>query len=148
MVVASSGALDSAPAIAMELSVCRGLDALGAGRLILSTRGRSVLAVLGPSSLCLSQGEARSWAVSSVPSAPGPALLDSGSQWCSRLSMELPPNPLHTAPRAVQPPPHGASSSAGAAPEVLPGHATPFPLSSFLSHSELFPGQCAGATAL
>ena len=29
---ASSGALESAPAVATELLVCRGMDALGAGR--------------------------------------------------------------------------------------------------------------------
>ena len=57
VVAASSGALESAPAVTMELSVCRGLDALGAGPLICSARGRSVLAVLGPPGLCLSRGE-------------------------------------------------------------------------------------------
>ena len=37
VVVASSGALDSAPTVTMELSGCRGLDAPGAGTLICSS---------------------------------------------------------------------------------------------------------------
>ena len=64
MAAASSRALNSAPAVNTELSVCRGLDALGAGPLICPALGRRVLAVLGPPGLCLSQGEAGSWAVS------------------------------------------------------------------------------------
>ena len=56
---ASSRALESAPAVTTELSVCRGLDALGEGPLICSTWGRSVLAVLCPPGLCLSPGERR-----------------------------------------------------------------------------------------
>ena len=63
VVAASSGALDSAPAVTKDLSVCRGLDAPRVGPLICSARGRSVLAVLGPPGLCLSRGEAGSWAV-------------------------------------------------------------------------------------
>ena len=56
MVVASSGALDSAPAVTTELTVCRGLEAPGAGLLICSAWGKSVLAVLGLPGLCLSRG--------------------------------------------------------------------------------------------
>ena len=56
MSAASSGALDSAPAVTTELSVCRGQDAPGAGPLICSALGRSVLVVLGPPGLCLSRG--------------------------------------------------------------------------------------------
>ena len=76
MAAASSGALESTPAVTTELSICRDLDALGAGPLICSARGRSVLPVLGPPGLFLSWGEAGSWDVSLVPCAPGPALLD------------------------------------------------------------------------
>ena len=86
MALASSGALDSAPAVTTEVSVCRGLDAPGAQPLICSARGRSVFAVLGPPGFCLSRGEAGSWAVSPVPCAPGPALLDSHSRSRSPLS--------------------------------------------------------------
>ena len=57
MAVAGSGALDSASAVTRDLSDCRGLDAPGAGPLISSARGRSILAVLGPPGLCLSWGE-------------------------------------------------------------------------------------------
>ena len=71
MAVASSGALDSAPTVTRELSVCRGLDAPGAGPLICSAWGRSVLAVLCLPGLCLSQREAGSWAVSLAPCASG-----------------------------------------------------------------------------
>ena len=85
MAAASTGALDSASAVTMKLSDCRGLDAPGAGSLICSARGRSVLGVLGPPDLYLSRGEAGSWAVSPVPRAPGPVLLD----WCSRLGSSL-----------------------------------------------------------
>ena len=98
MVVASSPALESAPAVTTELSVHRGLDAPGAGLLICSARGRSVLDVLCPPGLCLSRGSAGSWVVSPVPCAPGPALLESLS--------------------AAPPPQHGAA--ARAASEVFP----------------------------
>ena len=73
----SSGNLDSAPAGTPSA----GPGGSGAGPLICSARGRSVLAVLGPPGLCLSRGEAGSWAVSRRPvlrslrwwiRAPGP----------------------------------------------------------------------------
>ena len=51
----STGNLESAPAVTPGLSVCRAWR-LRAGPLICSARGRSVLAVLGPPGLCLSQG--------------------------------------------------------------------------------------------
>ena len=57
MAAASSGALHSAPAITMELSVYRDLDAPGMGPLICSAWGRSVPAVLCPPCFCLSQRE-------------------------------------------------------------------------------------------
>ena len=97
MVAASSGALDSAPAVAFKLSVCRGLDGPGVGLLICSARGRSVLAVLCPPGLCLSQGEVGSWAVSLVPCAPGPALLESRSRPAAP-SVEPPAESLRAAP--------------------------------------------------
>ena len=76
----SSGNLDSAPAGTPELSVCRAWRLRGGAADLLSW-GRSVLAVLGPPGLCLSRGEAGSWAVSRRPvlrglrcwiRAPGP----------------------------------------------------------------------------
>ena len=92
--VASYGSLDSAPAVTKELLVCRGLDAPGAGPLICSARGRSVLAVLCPPGFCLSWGNA----VSQAPCAPGPALLDSLS-WPGRpRHLEPLPQPLRAAP--------------------------------------------------
>ena len=114
----------SAPTVTTELSVCRGLEAPGAGPLIFSARGRSVLAVLGPPGLCLSRGEATSWAVSPAPCAPGPVLLDSCSRWRSPLRTEpLPlPNPLRAAP-APQPPPEPPPEPLRAAPGPVVGAA-------------------------
>ena len=54
------------PTGTLKLSVCRAWR-LPAGPLICSARGRGVLAVLGPPGLCLSPGEAGSWAVSRRP---------------------------------------------------------------------------------
>ena len=78
MAAASSGALDSAHAVTMELSACRGLEAPEAGLLICSAWGRSVLAVLGAPRLCLSGGRPDPGL---CPGAlcPGSALLDSSS---------------------------------------------------------------------
>ena len=115
--VASSGALDSAPAGTTELSVFRGLDAPGAGPLICSARGRSVLAVLGPPGLCLSRGEAGSWAVSRA--------------LCSRacaVGFALP---------AAQPPPWGAAARAPPSCSWDP----PWVLQSFRELGALSPGQ-------
>ena len=64
MAAASSRALESAPAVTTELSVCRGLDALGEGPLICSTWGRSVLAVLSLLASACPRGSAGSWTVS------------------------------------------------------------------------------------
>ena len=86
MAAASSGALHSAPAITMELSVYRDLDALGMGPLICSAWGRIVLAVLGLPGLCLSWELVRSLALSLVPCAPRPVLLDSCS-WLGSPSL-------------------------------------------------------------
>ena len=53
MAAASSGALDSAPAVTTELSVCRGRDAPGAGPLICSAQaGASLLSCALPASAC------------------------------------------------------------------------------------------------
>ena len=73
----------------MELSLCRTLGAK-AGTLICSALGRSVLAVVGLPGLCLSQGEAKSWAVSWHP------VLQCLRCW-------IPP-PGHTAASAALPP--------------------------------------------
>ena len=112
------------------------------GPLICSAWGRSIFEVLGPPSLCLSPGEAGSWAVSPAPSAPGPALSDSPSRLRRRLSAKPLPDTLRVAPGAAHPPPHRASSSAGAASELRPGHAAPSPRIRHPSPSELLPGQC------
>ena len=98
MAEASSGDLDSAPAVTTEVSACRGLDAPGLGPLIGSAWDRSVLAALGPPGFCLSRWEAGSWAVSPTPCAHGPALLDSCSRPVSPLRVEPPPEPLRAAP--------------------------------------------------
>ena len=140
---ASSGALDSAPAVTTELSVCRGLDAPGAGLLIYSAWGRSVLAVLCPPGFCLSWGERRilgcvpgamcsgACAVGFALSAAQPLLRRASARAaselhpeCSPLHAEPPPSPLQAAPRAVQPPPRRAAS------KLLPGPA-PRPLQHF-----------------
>ena len=66
-----SGGASSGPWIQLpqELrsSPSAGPGGSGAGPLICSARGRSVLAVLGPPGLCLSRGEAGFWAVSRRP---------------------------------------------------------------------------------
>lgn len=64
----------------------QGLEAPGGAADLLSW-GRSVLAVLGPPGLCLSRGEAGTWAVSPATWAPEPALLDSRSRPRSRLQL-------------------------------------------------------------
>ena len=102
---ASSPALDLAPAVTKELSVCRVLDAPGAGPLICSPQvpgGRSVLAVLGPPGLCVSWEEHRIFGC-----FPG-AL-------CSRAC------PAGIALPAAQTPPCGASAPATS--KLLPGPA-------------------------
>ena len=81
MVAASSGALDSAPAVSMVLSVCRGLDAPGPRPLLRlgPPGGWSVLAVLCPLGFCLSRGEHRILGCVPAPCASGPVLLESCS---------------------------------------------------------------------
>ena len=105
MSLASSGTLGSAPAVTKELSVGRGLDAPGAGPLICSAWDRSLLTVLGPSFLCLSQGGGRilgcvpsalcSWACAIELVLLGRA---APSAWSLRLSAsELLPGPARCA---------------------------------------------------
>ena len=95
MAAASSGALDSAPAGTPELSA--GPGGSGAGRLICSARGRSVLAVLGPPGLCLSRGRPDPGlcpgALCSGACAGGFALPGRAAP-----SAEPPPEPLRAAP--------------------------------------------------
>ena len=71
---------------------------------------------------------------------------------CSRPRSPLkepPPEHLRVAPRAAQPPPHGASSSAGGtAAKLLPGRAAPSVQSRCPSPSELLPSQCMCPAAL
>ena len=100
VVVASFGALDSAPAVTREPSLCRGLNAPWAGPLIWSAWGRSVLAVLGPPGHCLSWGRSDPELCPGLPCAPGPELLDSCSWMGCHLSMELLPESLRAAPRS------------------------------------------------
>ena len=85
---ASSRALESAPAVTTELSVCRGLDALGEGPLICSTWGRSVLAVLSLLASACPRGSAGSWTVSAGTLCSRPVLLDSRSQLRSPFCVE------------------------------------------------------------
>ena len=106
MAAANSGALYSAPAVTIQLSVCRGLDAPGAGPLSCSAWGKSVLAVLGPPGLWLSQGEVGSWTVSLSPCVPRPALLDSRTWPRSPLrgaAAGAPPSCSWVQPCALQP---------------------------------------------
>ena len=99
---ATSPALDLAPAVTMELSVCRGLDAPGAGPLICSAWGRSVFVVLCSPGFCLSRGECR--ILGCVPGALW--------SWACAVGFVL---------LAALPPRRGAS--ARAASELLPGGA-------------------------
>ena len=112
----SSGNLDSAPAGTPSA----GPGGSGAGPLICSARGRSVLAVLGPPGLCLSRGEAGSWAVSRRP------VLRSLRWW---IRAPGPRNPLRGA-------------AARAPPSCSWNRAAPSARSLFLcpSPSELLPG--------
>ena len=61
----------SQPPQELQSSPSAGPGGSGAGPLICSAPGRSVLAVLGPPGLCLSGGEAGSWAVSWRPVLQG-----------------------------------------------------------------------------
>ena len=111
MAAASSPALESAPAVTTGAPSLQGPGCSWGGAADLHSLGRlgrSVLAVLGPPGLCLSQGEAGSWAVSLAPWALGPALLDSRSCLCSRLSPQLPPSPSELL--LVGQPPQGATA--------------------------------------
>ena len=116
----SSGNLDSAPAGTPSA----GPGGSGAGPLICSARGRSVLAVLGPPGLCLSRGRRDPGlcpgALCSGACAGGFALPGRAAP-----SAEPPPEPLRAAPGTAQPPPHGASSSARAPPSCSRGRAAP-----------------------
>ena len=124
---ASSRALESAPAVTTELSVCRGLDALGEGPLICSTWGRSVLAVLCPPGLCLSPGERRildcvrrhpvlpACAVGFALPAAQPLLRGASAVAASELLLGAVETPrcsscLRAAPLDEQPPAPGAST--------------------------------------
>ena len=93
MAAASFGALDSTPAVTMELSVCRGPGCSGGGAVICSVWGWSFLAVLCPPGFFLSWGEHRI-----LDCVPG-ALF---SRACA-VGLALP---------AAQPPPHGVSARA------------------------------------
>ena len=117
-----------------------------------------------PASAC--PAEAESLAVSQRPvlqglcywiCAPGheaasPWSCRPAHQSCSRPRSplrDLPPEHLRVAPGAAQPPPYGASSSAGGtAAKLLPGHAAPSVQSRCPSPSELLPSQCMCPAAL
>ena len=96
MGAASSGALDSAPAVTTELSACRGLDAqLGAGA--------SLLSWALPASACPGGGGILGCVP--APCAPEPALVDSRSQLGSPLrgaSPRAPPICSWVQPCALQ----------------------------------------------
>ena len=77
------------------------------GPLICSALGRSILVVLGPLGLCLSRGRPNPGMCPGAL-ALGPALLDSRSWPCSRLSPELPPSPSELL--LVTQPPQGAAT--------------------------------------
>ena len=157
---ASSRALDSAPTLTMELSVCRGLDAPGAGPLICSAgAGASLLSWALLPSACPGRERPDPGLCPRRPVLPGllcwihaPGIAatslrscHSHSRYHSHLSAEPPPEPLPGAPGALQSLPHRACSSAGAASELLPGRAAPSAQSRRQSPSELLPGQCVQA---
>ena len=124
MAAVSSGALDSATAVTMELSVCRGLAGCGAADLLSSQQERPCCA--GPSRPLPVPGGGR--ILGCVPRA-----------LCSRACT------VRFALPTAQPPPHRASSSARAASELLQVRAAPSPRSRRLSPSELLRGQCVRA---
>ena len=112
------------------------------GPLICSALSRSILVVLGPPGLCLSQGRPNPGlcpgALCSGACAVGFALLAAqpspqschpaplSCSWSCSPLRDPPPEHLRVAPGAAQPPLHGAPSSArGTAAKLLPGHATP-----------------------
>ena len=78
----------SQPPQELRSSPSAGPGGSGAGPLICSARGRSVLAVLGSPGLCLSQGEAGSWGVSRRSGLPvcavGFVLPSAQPPWRSR----------------------------------------------------------------
>ena len=79
----------------------------GAGPLICSARGRSVLAVLGPPGLCLSRGRPDPGLCPGTLCSRS-VLLDSCSWPPSHLSPELPPSPSELL--LVMQPPQGAAA--------------------------------------
>ena len=95
-------ALETWIQLSQELRSIRsaGSGGSGAGPLICSSRGRSVLAVLGPPGLCHPGG---GLILACVPGAQcsRSVLLDSRSWPRSRLSAEPPPEPLRAAPGSM-----------------------------------------------
>ena len=142
MTVATFGNLYSAPTVTREQSICRSWRLWG-GAADLLTSGQEHPCCPGPSGPLPVPGEAKSWDVSWRPvlwglrcwiRAPGRAAASPQSchptplscSWSRSPLREPPPEHIRVAPRATQPPLHGAPSSArGTAANLLPGHATP-----------------------
>ncbi|CAD7671238.1 unnamed protein product [Nyctereutes procyonoides] len=100
-----------------------------AGPLMCSARGRSVLAVLGPPSLCLSRGEARSWAVSRRPvlqglrwwiSAPAPQPPPRSRRPSPSELLRVPPCPLQPLESSAHSPGAQVSVSVPGSPRASP----------------------------
>ena len=93
MAAASSGALDSGPAVNMELSVCRGLYAPGRPAHLLSS-GQECPCCPGPSRPLPVPGGG--WILGCVPGAlcSGASAVALALHPCSHLSAEPPPEPL------------------------------------------------------
>ena len=111
----------------------------GEGPLICSARGRSVLAVLGPPGLCLSRGEAGSWAVSRRP------VLRSLRWW---IRAPGPRNPLRGA--AARAPPSCSWNRAGPSARSLffcpsPSELLPGPRSPLRGAAARVPPSCSGS---
>ena len=139
---ASSGNLYSVPTVTPEQSISRAWRLWGGAADLLSS-GQGHPCCPGPPGPLPILGEAKSWAVSWRPvlwslrcwiRTPGCAAFSPHSchpaplscSWSRSPLREPPPEHLPVAPRAKQPPLHGAPSSArDTAAKLLLGHATP-----------------------
>ena len=147
MAAVSSGNLYSAPA-KLGSSLSAGPGGSWAGPLICSALSRSVLAILGPPCLRLSQQRPNP-GLCPGDCAPGPALLDSRSWPYSCLTAEPPPKPLRVPPGAAQPL-HMAPLPLQEMPppRCSRGRSNLYTQSHCWSLSVLLPGQCMCPAAL
>ena len=165
MTVATFGNLYSAPTVTREQSICRSWRLWGGAADLLSS-GQEHPCCPGPSGPLPVPGEAKSWDVSWRPvlwglrcwiRAPGRAAASPQScrpaplscSWSRSPLREPLPEHIRVAPRATQPPLHGAPSSArGTATQAAPGACNPLHEERCPSPSELLPSQCMCPAAL